>query len=181
MIDQLYQTSKLAQQYADGIAWQVERRYTGVIERIKQLKPGARRLLLVLHRLLEQTKLRPVNRNQIALALRHTKLHHHDLKLIERLIASGWIVAQRVSLPKDSDNMPRGFEYRYSMDIDTAWLISLVRSKQKPVFKSEPHIPTKTAANLSKQNQPVKPDYSQPDNEPWYFRVFDRVMSLFGL
>lgn len=185
MTQELYRSSSLAQRYQTGDTWNVERQYNSTVERIKRLKPGARRLLFLLHRLLESKSYRPVNRLQIASALQHTKLHHHDLKLLAGLLDARLLDVKRVGLSKLED-MPRGFEYRYSMDIDTAWLISLIRSKEKPVFHSSPLKQPNNSSN-EKQPRPAQPDKRTEmqkyleQSSPWYSRLFDRVLDLFNL
>lgn len=194
MIDKLYRSSELAQKYASGNTWDVERKHGYVVEQLRKLKPGARRLLFTVHRLLESKQLRPVNRIQIAGALQHTKLHHHDLKLLEALIAASWLEVKRVGLPRFGEQ-PRGFEYRYSMPIDTAWLINAIRGKDKLVFKSitkpqspaplkplapvdrtfwlDPSVSTGTRKSLSNK------EFADLIEAPWYDRLVYRATDWF--
>lgn len=185
MTDKLYRSSELARKYAENSYshWEIERKYDNAVKVMKGMKPGARRLLLILHRLFEAREFRQVNRVLIAAALEHTKLHHHDLKLLQRLIDFQIIEVKRVGLKRGADGLPRGFEYRYSMDIDTAWLIHLARSKAKPVFLSTRELRAAAAA----QPQPNKPQPNKSPvlalsaDDPWYERLADRFLSLFGM
>lgn len=189
-----YRRSKLRAQFVSGNHEQIEIEYWRTADRVEALKPGAHRLLLIMHQTFEGKDFHHINRPEIAAALKHSKLHHHDLKLLNQLIAAGLIKARRFALSQTDNEMPRGFEYRYAMNIETAWLISQIESKSPYAFKPErKHEPTpyqkmqqereraerlkvERASKPQQQSEPVKRDWET--EPPWYLKPVEWLFSF---
>lgn len=120
--------SALARQWQSGENSEMIRKIgSPLIQRANSLKRGQRRMLLSLIKALEDKNFQPVNRREIAAAINHPRMHPHDLKLLSDLIEAGFVKGKVFALPTYellSRLMPRGAEYRYAMNIDTAWLLA---------------------------------------------------------
>lgn len=123
----VYSASKLAQQYSSGNRQTAIDRANRVVSVARRLRPGARRLLLRLHRLFERQNFKSVTRSEIAAEIEHSKLFRYDLLMLDYLVAAGFIQVKRVALPI-RNRMPRGAAFHYSMTIDVGWLLSKTRT-----------------------------------------------------
>lgn len=193
-ITRRYGRSQLRRYHDEGEDWRIVDDYFKVIDRVEALKPGARRLLLMMHHLFERKDFYPVNRLQLAAAIKHTKLHHHDLSLLKRLIEAGLIKVRRFPLTKTHDDLPRGFEYRYAMNIDTGWILSQQGRTDEYAFKPQREAKLTGLAKFEQEREASKPrTVSKPQKEydliasnwhdslPWYERLIDWLIEHSGL
>lgn len=182
-IADVYQQSKLAQLFYAGHDHVVKapyNQYSLTVARVRFMTRSARKMLLATHRILERNNFEAVNRAAIAAAIGHPRMHRYDLKLMDELIKEKLIKVERVSLGKPEGNLVRGSEYRYSMDIETAWILSHARNPQAAASQGQRQFEPKAASNLPNRKQAAPIAYDWEKDLTWHERLIDWFWSLFG-
>lgn len=130
MSDIIYARSTLYQEFKHNNKKptpSLQRWYKLYTERVKSLTPVAREWLVKMHSHFENTDYKYVTRKRLCVVMRkNSGLGAWDRKVLQKLIDAKLITCERAR----ANNNPV-WEYRYSMTLDTGWLVYMMLRAQR--------------------------------------------------